>query len=38
MTSMNPSVGLTQQDYENSETLAYADTDEDVTPARLPWG
>ena len=38
MTSMNPSVGLTQQDYENSETLAYADTDEDVTPGEIAVG
>jgi MFS family permease len=28
-------VRLTQQDYENSETLAYADTDEDVTPGEI---
>jgi len=35
---MNPSVGLTQQDYENSETLAYADTDEDVTPGEIAVG
>ena len=38
MTSMNPSIGLTQQDYENSETLAYADTDEDVTPGEIAVG
>ena len=38
MTSMNPSVGLTQQDYENSETLAYAETDEDVTPGEIAVG
>ena len=38
MTSMNPSVGLTQQDYENSETLAYAHTDEDVTPGEIAVG
>ena len=38
MTSMNPSVGLTQQDYESSETLAYADTDEDVTPGEIAVG
>lgn len=38
MTSMNPSIGLTQQDYENSETLAYADTDEDVTPSEIAVG
>ncbi|NIF81984.1 MHS family MFS transporter [Comamonas sp. Tr-654] len=38
MISMNPSVGLTQQDYENSETLAYADTDEDVTPGEIAVG
>lgn len=38
MTSMNPSVGLTQQDYENSETLAYADTDEDVSPGEIAVG
>ncbi|WP_404979485.1 MFS transporter [Comamonas sp.] len=35
---MNPSVGLTQQDYENSETLAYAETDEDVTPGEIAVG
>lgn len=38
MTSLNPSIGLTQQDYENSETLAYADTDEDVTPGEIAVG
>ena len=38
MTSMNPSIGLTQQDYENSETLAYANTDEDVTPGEIAVG
>lgn len=38
MTSMNPSIGLTQQDYESSETLAYADTDEDVTPGEIAVG
>ncbi|QXZ11085.1 MFS transporter [Comamonas sp. Y33R10-2] len=38
MTSMNPSIGLTQQDYENSETLAYADTDEDVSPGEIAVG
>lgn len=38
MTSMNPSIGLTQQDYENSETLAYADTNEDVTPGEIAVG
>ena len=38
MTSVNPSIGLTQQDYENSETLAYADTDEDVTPGEIAVG
>lgn len=38
MSSMNPSIGLTQQDYDNSETLAYADTDEDVTPGEIAVG
>ena len=38
MSSMNPSVGLTQQDYDNSETLAYADTDENVTPGEIAVG
>ncbi|MEG0053165.1 MAG: MFS transporter [Comamonas sp.] len=38
MSSTNPSIGLTQQDYENSETLAYADTDEDVTPGEIAVG
>lgn len=38
MSSMNPTIGLTQQDYENSETLAYADTDEDVTPGEIAVG
>lgn len=38
MSSMNPSIGLTEQDYENSETLAYAETDEDVTPGEIAVG
>ena len=38
MTSVNPSIGLTQQDYENSETLAYAETDEHVTPGEIAVG
>ncbi|WP_218239686.1 MFS transporter [Comamonas fluminis] len=38
MSSMNPSVGLTPQDYDNSEKLAYANTDEDVTPGEIAVG
>ncbi|MEX8192470.1 MFS transporter [Comamonas guangdongensis] len=38
MTSLNPSIGLTQQDYDHFEKLGYAQTDEDVTPGEIAVG
>lgn len=38
MSSLNPSVGLTSQDYVNSETLALADTHEEATPGEIAVG
>lgn len=38
MSSLNPSVGLTPQDYESSETLDLADTHEDATPGEIAVG
>ncbi|MBV8250535.1 MAG: MFS transporter [Comamonas sp.] len=38
MTSLNPSMGLTQQDYDHFEKLGYAQTDEDVTPGEIAVG